>query len=132
MRWIRQNPVTEDSCGQCCAAMLLDIGKRESIARVGHDEGTTTREMVLLLRAGGLRVSSRLRPFRGFDAIATSRALLLGWWREHPHWFVWNDGRVVDPVEGVFDLRRRPLPRHLKVTHYISVTPRTNDRARRQ
>jgi len=122
MRWIRQNPITEDSCGQCSAAMLLDIGKREAIARVGHDTGTTTREMATVLRAGGLRVAPRLRPFRSFDALPTPRALLLGFWKRYPHWFVWNDGRVFDPVDGIVDVRRRALPRHLKVTHFLAVS----------
>jgi hypothetical protein len=121
MRWVRQNPLTEDTCGQCSAAMLLSIGKREAIARMGHDLGTTTREMATMLRRGGLHVAPRLAPFRGFDAIPTPRALLLGYWKKYPHWFVWNDGRVFDPVEGVFRLRERALPRHLSVTHYLWV-----------
>ena len=120
MRWVRQNPVTEDSCGQCCAAMLLGIGKREAIARVGHDLGTTTREMADVLRGGGLDVAPRLRPFRSFERIATERALLLGFWKRYPHWMAWHRGRLYDPVEGVFHVARGVrLPRRLRVTHVL-------------
>jgi hypothetical protein len=111
--------------------MLLAIGKREAIARTGHDLGTTTREMATLLRSGGLHVAPRLVPFRGFDAIPTERALLLGTWRVYPHWFVWNDGRVFDPVEGIFRVRERRLPRHLRVTHFLSVSRDLGAGARR-
>ena len=121
MRWVRQNPKTEDSCGQCCAAMLLSIAKREAIARVGHDEGTTTREMARVLRAGGLRVGPRLQKLRAFDAIPTPRALLLGSWRRYPHWMVWNSGRVLDPVDGIIHVRKSGLPRWIAVTHYLWV-----------
>jgi hypothetical protein len=123
MRWVRQNPLTEDTCGQCSLAMLLAIGKREAIRRVGHDLGTTTREMATHLAQGGLRVAPRLARFRGFAAVPTPCALLLGFWRRYPHWFVWNDGRVFDPVEGIFDVRAAPLPRRLTVTHYLWLEP---------
>ena len=136
MRWVRQNPLTEDACGQCSAAMLLDIGKREAIARVGHDLGTTTREMIDLLRGGGLEVASRLRRMRSFDEIPTRRALLLGYWKTYPHWMAWNRGRVFDPVEGIFHVEKDGLPRTLKVTHHLWVAwpddqeaPRTRARA---
>jgi hypothetical protein len=121
MRWIRQNPVTEDSCGQCCIAMLLAIGKREAIARVGHDLGTTTRELTDVLRAGGMNVGPRLRPVRTWREIAAERALLLGFWKRYPHWMVWNGGRLFDPVEGIIPVHRVGLPRVLKVTHYLGV-----------
>lgn len=121
MRWVRQNPTTEDSCGQCSAAMLLAIPKREAIRRVGHDLGTTTREMAKVLRDGGLRVGPRLKRLRSFDAIPTPRALLLGTWRRYPHWLVWGEGRVIDPVDGIFPLAKKPLPRWIRVTHYLAV-----------
>ena len=122
MKWVRQNAQTEDCCGQCAAAMLLGIGKREVMARFGHDEGTTTTEMRQLLRRGGLRVGPRMRKFASFEAIPTPRALLLGYWKKYPHWFVWNDGRIFDPVDGIIDLSKRKQPKHLRVTHYVSVT----------
>ena len=31
MRWVRQDPLTEDCCGQCCAAMLLGMSKRDIV-----------------------------------------------------------------------------------------------------
>lgn len=121
MRWIRQDPWTEDTCGQCSVAMLLEIGKREAIARVGHEDGTTTTEIRRVLASGGLQVAPRLRAFQGFDAIPTPRAMLLGYWKKYPHWFVWNDGRVFDPVEGIIDVRGGTLPRRLRVTHHLPV-----------
>lgn len=121
MRWVKQDPVTEDSCGQCCAAMLLAIPKSEAIARVGHDEGTTTREMARVLRSGGLKVGGRLKKLRSFEHIPTSRALLLGTWRRYPHWMVWDDGAVVDPVEGRFALEKPGLPRWIRVTHFLEI-----------
>lgn len=130
MRWIRQNPVTEDTCGQCCVAMLLGIGKRAAIARVGHDEGTTTREMATALRSGGFVVAPRLRPFDAFDAIPTRRALLLGFWKRYPHWMAWSAGRLYDPVEGVFDVRRVRLPRRLRVTHFLGLDAGRHRRTR--
>ena len=101
--------------------MLLQIHKREAIRRVGHDLGTTTREMARVLRDGGLRVGSRLKRVRALDRIPAERALLLGTWRRYPHWMVWHDGRVIDPVEGIFSPRRRPVPRWIRVTHYLAV-----------
>jgi len=101
--------------------MLLGISKREAIARVGHDDGTTTREMIEVLAAGGLRVGGRLRPVATLEAIAAPRALLLGKWKKYPHWMVWSRGRVFDPVEGVYDARRGGLPRTLTVTHHLPV-----------
>lgn len=121
MRWIRQDPITEDTCGQCAVAMLLGISKREAVARVGHDEGTDTPELASVLRGGGLLVGSRLRRVRDLERIATPRALLLGFWKRHPHWMVWNDGRVFDPVEGIIAARTRGLPPVLRVTHYLWV-----------
>ena len=124
VRWIRQDPVYEDTCGQCCLAMLLGVGKRRVIAAIGHDEGTTTREMIVALRRGGFVVAERLRKFRTFEAIPTPRALLLGYWKEYPHWMAWSQGRLFDPVEGIVDLRRTRLPRRLRVTHYLSLRAR--------
>jgi len=123
MRWIRQDPVTEDTCGQCAIAMLLGISKREAIKRVGHDTGTDTPELARVLRAGGLRVGRSLRRIRDLERIATERALLLGFWKRYPHWMVWNDGRIFDPVEGIVPVRIRGLPPVLRVTHYLSVAP---------
>jgi hypothetical protein len=123
MRWVRQNPITEDTCGQCCLAMLLGIPKREAIARIGHDLGTTTREMADALRDGGLHVGPRLRRFVGFEKIPTPRALLLGYWKRYPHWMVWNAPRVHDPVEGVLHALRDGLPRRLILTHYLWTAP---------
>src|SRR5688572_18704869 len=121
MKWVRQNPKTEDCCGQCAAAMLLGIGKREALRRFGHEIGTTTTEMRRVMRRGGLKVGPRMRKFAGFDAIESPRALLLGYWKKYPHWLVWNEGRVFDPVEGIIDLRRRRLPRKIRVTHWVAV-----------
>src|SRR5687768_10062238 len=121
MRLIRQDPVTEDTCGQCSLAMLLGISKREAIALVGRDDGTTTTEMRTILRRGGRWVAPRLRKFVGFDAIPTPQALLLGYWKKYPHWFVWNAGRVFCPVEGIILVKRDGLPRRLKVTHHLPV-----------
>jgi hypothetical protein len=45
---------------------------------MGRDLGTTTREATTRLRRGGLRVATGLARFRGFDVIATPRALLRG------------------------------------------------------
>ena len=101
--------------------MLLQIHKREAIRRVGHDLGTTTREMARVLRDGGLRVGSRLKRIRALERIPTERALLLGTWRRYPHWMVWHDGRLIDPVEGIFPLRHKPVPRWIRVTHYLPV-----------
>ncbi len=101
--------------------MLLAIRKRDAIARVGHDLGTTTREMAKVLRDGGLRVAPRLKKLHTFDAIPTARALLLGTWRRYPHWMVWNRGRVLDPVEGVLPVQPKGLPRWIRVTHYLAV-----------
>ena len=121
MRWIREDARTEDSCGQCSAAMLLGISKREAIRRFGHDEGTTTTEMRRVLERSGLWVAPRIRKFKGFDQIPTARAMLSGYWKKYPHWFVWDDGRVGCPVEGIIDLSRRRLPRTLRVTHHLPV-----------
>ena len=104
--------------------MLLAISKREAIRRVGHELGTTTREMARVLRAGGLHVGPRLKRLRALEAIPADRALLLGTWRRYAHWMVWHEGRLVDPVEGVFPLRRREVPRWIRVTHYLPVERR--------
>jgi hypothetical protein len=101
--------------------MLLSIHKREAIRRVGHDLGTTTREMAKVLRDGGLLVGSRLKRLRNLHVIPAERALLLGTWRRYPHWMVWHDGRLIDPVDGIFRLRTKPLPRWIRVTHYLPV-----------
>jgi hypothetical protein len=124
MRWVRQDPVTEDCCGQCCAAMLLGKTKRDILLQVGHDEGTTTREMMRLLRDGGLTIGPRLRKLRAFADIPTPHALLLGAWRRYPHWMVYDTGRVLDPVEGVLDVRGATLPNWIRVTHYLWVARR--------
>jgi hypothetical protein len=121
MRLIRQDARTEDTCGQCSLAMLLGISKREAIALVGRDDGTTTSEMRAILRRKGRWVAPRLRKFVGFEAIPTRHALLLGYWKKYPHWFVWNEGRVFCPVEGIIDLNRKKLPARLRITHYLPV-----------
>jgi hypothetical protein len=102
--------------------MLLSIGKREAILLIGHDAGTTTREMARALRRGGLEVGRGLRPIANPLRIRTPRALLLGTWRQYPHWMVWNDGKIHDPVEGIVDFRAGARIRWLRVTHYLSVT----------
>ena len=102
--------------------MLLEIGKRTAIAHVGHDEGTTTREMVTALRRGGFLVAPRMRRFDAFESIPTPRALLLGFWRQYPHWMAFSRGQLYDPVEGVFDVRRAALPRRLRVTHFLALS----------
>jgi hypothetical protein len=122
VRWIRQDPETEDTCGQCCLAMLLSIGKKEAILRIGHDEGTTTSEMARALREAGLIVGRGLRPIANPLRIRTPRALLLGTWRRYPHWMVWNAGKIHDPVEGIIDVRAGERVRWVRVTHYVSVT----------
>ncbi len=121
MRWVRQDPWTEDACGQCCAAMLLGIPKREAVRRVGHALGTTTREMAKVLRDGGLRVAPRLQRVKSSLAIPTERALLLGTWRRYAHWMVWTEGRLIDPVEGPFFVAKKPVPSWIRVTHYLAV-----------
>jgi hypothetical protein len=101
--------------------MLLGRTKRDVLTEVGHDEGTTTQEMMRVLRRGGLTIGPRLRRLRDFGDIPTPRALLLGAWRRYPHWMVYHRGRVLDPVEGVLAVRGGALPPWIRVTHYLWV-----------
>lgn len=110
-----QQPEDSRLCGQTCLAMVLDLSLEEAIQLIGHDKGTTTRELVAALRKMGLRPSGKLirgEPSNLSIVKIVGRQQTVGW-----HWAVYNYGTWHDPAwpdPNMITVGR--IPSHLRIT----------------
>jgi hypothetical protein len=121
---VKQDWKTEDTCGQCCVAMLLQISKTKAVQAIGHKNATKSSELRRALQLHEMRIGSRLRKFIDFDNVSDT-AILLGEWRRGKnkcqHWVVWSAPYLYDPIEGVLKVDARVRPSHFRPTHYLPV-----------
>ena len=87
--------------GQACVAMLLDVSLDQAVELVGHSRQVTTRELVRVLRAGGVKVAGKRVTSRGYQP---ERCLLFAVTHgsrssRSGTWMVQWDGEVFDPKE---------------------------------
>jgi hypothetical protein len=96
-------PEGSSLCGQCCVAMAARITLDRAIDILGED-GTTTRDLVIALRALRVPCANRPRRISRTKPAWPSRALLTihrpadpGVRRHKYHWMLAWDGHILDP-----------------------------------
>ena len=108
-----QQPKNSRLCGQSCVAMASGLTLEQAIELFGHRHGTTTKDLVRVLRENEVPCDSRLRVIR--RNIIPARSILKVQFdvpgRKTPawHWVLAWDGEIHDPAG--------PDPRYPKETY---------------
>lgn len=119
-------PQGSSLCGQCCVAMAAGVSLTRAKEIIGHDSGTTTREVITALRALGLNCADRMvRPSRQRPNLP-ARAILAIHRPKNPdekrlakwHWMLTWDGVIYDP-----DNRWPDGYQNWKITSYLEILP---------
>ena len=91
-------------CGQACVAMAAGVSLKRAVETIGHDEDTTTREVVRALRQLGVSCESKLKRISRIKPTLPKRALVVihrpkdeGGRKEKWHWMLAWDGQIFDP-----------------------------------
>lgn len=96
-------PDGSEVCGQTCVAMAAGVSLPKAVEIVGHDRGTTTREIVRALRTLGVPCADRLHRLSRIRPTLPKRAIVAIYRpkeddrRERAHWMLQWDGTMYDP-----------------------------------
>lgn len=99
-------PDGSELCGQVCVAMAAGVSLPKAIEAVGHDRGTTTREIVRALRTFGVPCADRLRRLSRVRPALPKRAIVAIYRpseehrSERAHWMLHWDGEMFDPGDS--------------------------------
>ncbi len=117
---IRQRQPTENSCGQTCIAMLLDIPVADVLRDLpDRPRGTRASELRAYLHLRGFDVSDRLqRTGWSYALTLPPIAILRLKWPGVAlgHWILWIHGGHIDPAQ--------PAARGGRVTSFLAVARR--------
>lgn len=89
---------TTKTCGQCCLAEILGITLEESILLIGHDRGTTSKQLTQHFNSAPNK--------RGIPSVYA--LCKLRWKKDNGdmepnwHWILHKDGQIYDPGLGQY------------------------------
>lgn len=92
-----QQPPRSRCCGQACVAMVVDKPLADVIKVFGKRGGTDHRDVMAALEHYGRK--PELREY----TTAADTAILKYQQGRWGHWVVYHNGKIYDPVAGVYD-----------------------------
>ena len=96
-------PPESSLCGHCCVAMAAGVGVERVIEEIGHEDGTTTKELVAALHALNVPCGGTLLRFSRVKPVLPKRCIVYihryGEKGREPrgHWMLSWDGKIYDP-----------------------------------
>ena len=112
-------------CGHCCVAMISGYPLSDVIDFIGHDRGTSTKELTRVLRKIGFSCSRRAKRIGKYSILPDLCILISrsannnkGNW----HWILYNKGKIYDsrcrkPHEYEKYIKRKKV----RITSYIEI-----------
>lgn len=97
-------PEGSSLCGHCCVAMAADVSLDRAIEEIGHEHGSTTKDLIGALRSLGVGCADKMQRISKKRPIVPKRAIVLihrppdgphrSW---QTHWMLAWDGEILDP-----------------------------------
>ena len=87
----------EKCCGHYCLAMVKNISIEDSVKLIGHEGGTTTKELTTLIFGQPRKLKIGFPEKRSLCMVRFSE---MGY--KSGHWVIYDDGEVYDPIVGYF------------------------------
>lgn len=126
MKIVRQ-PLLSMLCGHCCISMLSGVSVKKIIKMVGRDTGTSTKEMVRVLRKLKIKSGKKLRVVSKKSSLPAKAILKIKYPKKSNwHWVVVYKGMIHDPgasrggIYPIEKLHERYDPK-VKISSYLEI-----------
>lgn len=110
-----KQPADSKLCGHCCVATVIGKPLKYVIKKIGHENGTTTKELMSFFR-------EYKKHLKEEDSMSICAARPVGKNKGNWHWVVSMGGRVYDPNYGCW-LKKEAweLETGLKITSWNTI-----------
>ncbi len=128
LKIIRQ-PKDSKICGHCCLSMITGKSTKAIIKLIGHEEGTTTKELVNVLKKLKIKSEKRLKVIKDYSELPEKAILKIKYkYTINWHWVVFYKGFIYDPGTirgGVYKLdklrSKGKYPKTVKISSYLEI-----------
>ncbi len=128
MKIVRQ-PKDSKICGHCCLSMITGKSIPTIIKLIGHEEGTTTKELVRILKKLKIKSGKRLKVIKDYSELPEKAIVKIKYkYSRNWHWVVFYKGLIYDPGfkrGGVYEINKLynkgRYPTTAKITSYLEI-----------